>query len=629
VSDEQKETIEALERRVATLENLVRRLTFVANSADTSQTTALPERAVPPAPPERPARRPVPPIVRAAMPSVKPAATTGPDLEQWFGQRGLLAVGVLALLTAAAFFLKYAIDRGWISPLFRALGAIIAGIAVAAWGHERILRGMRTYGAALIGAGGGLTYLGLWAAAGPYGLFDRQLGILLLAATTVAVTMLALHHEIEGLAIWSLGGAYLAPIILSTGTNPEAFLGYLEVVGLGTAILAYTMKWRWTFNLALWGYLLLAMTGARAALGTASGFWLIAAGGVLTLHVTYRRAWPEARLGLLLLAWTALGIGAVNLQGPTSARWIALGGVVIVFGLLWYQQLTRNPFATELTGEAAPVEQFLFIANPLTLLVLATALRIPVLNQSAEIGPTALALLYLAAGWERRWGSWLIMGFALAAVATAAAWNGVPVAISWTLLALLALAAERQAGRPGGRHAATSLATMAGLCLFTAALFARPSGAPAFSDPWALALYVFIAGTAVAARWWGTETRRPLWKRGDAEWMWILCAAAVFLGGSIEFSRHFGAIASLAGDLALSVWWLLYAGALVFVGFQVDRKQVRSAGLTVAALAGFKIVFYDLANLSALYRVGSFFALAIIALTVAYAYNRKAKASAA
>jgi len=160
------------------------------------------------------------------------------------------------------------------------------------------------------------------------------------------------------------------------------------------------------------------------------------------------------------------------------------------------------------------------------------------------------------------------------------------------------------------------------------ALFDRGDG-PAFTDTWALALYVFIAGTATAARWWGTETRRPLWTRGDAEWMWILCGSAVFLGGSIEFNRHFGAITSLAGDLALSVWWLLYAGALVFVGFQLDRKQVRSAGLSVAALAGLKIVFYDLSNLNALYRVGSFFALAIIALAVAYAYNRKARASAA
>ena len=626
MSDEQKETIAALERRVATLENIVRRLTSDA----TTERSMLAAR-----PAERPARpgAPPPPVPRAVMPPVKPAAkpAADTDLEQWFGSRGLLAVGVLALLTAAGFFLKYAFDRGWVSPLFRALGAIVAGIAVAAWGHERILRGMRTYGAALIGAGGGLTYLGLWAAAGPYGLFDRQLGILLLAATTVAVTMLALHHEIEGLAIWALGGAYLAPIILATAPNPQGFLAYLEVIGLGTGILAFAMGWRATFNLALFGYLLLAMAGANPALGTASGPWLIAAGGVLALHVTQRRQWPEARLGVLLLTWAAFGVGAVNFAGTTVARWIALGALLFVFGVIWVQQLVHDPFGKGLdpASDSAPLECFLFIANPIALLVLASALRIPALERSTEVFPAGLAVLYLGAGWQRRTASFLIMGFALAAVATASAWDSWIVAIAWTVLALIALTTERLAGRPGGRQAATGLATLAGGCLFTAALSDRPDDGPAFADTWALALYVFIAATAALARWWGTETRRALWKRGDAEWMWMLCGAAVFLGGSIEFNRHFGAIAALAGDLAISVWWLLYAGALVFVGFELDRKQVRSAGLAVAALAGLKIVFYDLSNLNALYRVGSFFALAIIALGVAYAYNRRARASAA
>jgi uncharacterized membrane protein len=45
----------------------------------------------------------------------------------------------------------------------------------------------------------------------------------------------------------------------------------------------------------------------------------------------------------------------------------------------------------------------------------------------------------------------------------------------------------------------------------------------------------------------------------------------------------------------------------------------------VAALAGLKIVLVDLSNLQALYRVGSFVALAIITLAVAYAYNQKAR----
>src|SRR6266850_2419150 len=169
VSDEQHDALQRLERRVEVLEQMVRRLVAAG---------AAPQRIPPPPAPlplhATPARPP-------EQPRYSPPPTAAPDLEQWFGQRGLLIVGVLALLTAA----------------------------------------------------------------GPYGLLEHRIGVLLLAACTVVVTLLALRHEIEGLAIWALAGAYLAPLLLPPHTpNPEAFLGYLEVIGLGTGLLAYTMTWR-------------------------------------------------------------------------------------------------------------------------------------------------------------------------------------------------------------------------------------------------------------------------------------------------------------------------------------------------------------------------------------------------
>src|SRR6266566_179120 len=163
------------------------------------------------------------------------------------------------------------------------------------------------------------------------------------------------------------------------------------------------------------------------------------------------------------------------------------------------------------------------------------------------------------------------------------------------------------------------------------ALWSRPSDAAPFIDPWALALYGYLAGTALAARRWGAglmDSSTARWTARGGELLWVLCGAAVFAGGSVELQRYFGRRAPLAGDLALSVFWLAYAGALVRLGFQLDRKDVRSAGLAVAAGAGLKIVLYDLSNLDALYRIASFFTLALIALAVAYAYNKRAKASA-
>jgi hypothetical protein len=583
---------------------------------------AAPERiASPPAPlplHATPARAP-------EQPRYSPPPTAAPDLEQWFGQRGLLIVGVLALLTAAGFFLKYAIDRGWIAPVVRSLLAIAAGIGLAAWGEARIRGGLRRYGAAMIGAGGGLAYLGLWAAAGPYGLLEHRIGVLLLAACTVVVTLLALRHEIEGLAIWALAGAYLAPLLLPPHTpNPEAFLGYLEVIGLGTGLLAYTMTWRRTFDLALAGYFLLAAAGAARVLAGALGCWFLAAGALLSLHVTRRRAWPEARVGMLVLAWVLLSVALAGVRdGPEPRLWLAVAAALAIAGLLWWQQLDQDQLR-------APQEALLFAANPFVLLALVGAADPQLLDRAPALLPALLAAVYLGVGWARRAAPHLVMGFALAAWAVAVEGSAPMVVVGWTALALAGLAAEQLGGRPGGRIAAVGLALLAFPCLFGVALWSRQSGAATFTDPWALALYGYVAGTALAAYRWGggsTDPGTARWTARGGELLWVLCGAAVFAGGSVELPRYFGQRAPLAGDLALSIFWLAYAGALVRLGFQHERKDVRSAGLAVAAGAGLKIVLYDLSNLDALYRIASFFALALIALAVAYAYNRRATTS--
>jgi len=617
VSDAPHDALQRLERRVEVLEQMMRRL--VAPGAAAERISAAPQPAAvasPPAPLARPPERP----------HYSPPVTAAPDLEQWFGQRGLLFVGVLALLTAAGFFLKYAFDRGWIAPLVRSLLAIVAGIGLTAWGEARIHAGLRRYGAAMIGAGGGLAYLGLWAAAGPYGLLERRIGVLLLAACTVVVTLLALRHEIEGLAIWALAGAYLAPILLPPPTpNPEAFLGYLEVIGLGTGLLAYSMSWRRTFDLALAGYFLLAPAGSGRVLASALGCWFLAAGALLTLHVTRRRAWPEARVGMLALAWVLLGVALADASaGPQPRLWLALGAAFAIAALLWWQQLDLNRLR-------APDEALLFLVNPFVLLGLASLADPRLLDRAPALLPVLLAAVYLGVAWVRRATPHLVMGFALGAWAVAVDWSAPMVVVGWTALALAALASEQLGGRPGGRIAALGLALLAFPCLFGFALWDRPSVAAAFTDPWALALYGYVAGTALAASRWNAGVKDPgtaRWTARGGELSWVLCGAAVFAGGSIELQRYFGRRAPLAGDLALSVFWLVYAGALVRLGFQLDRKDVRSAGLAVAAGAGLKIVLYDLSNLEALYRIASFFALALIALAVAYAYNKRAKASA-
>lgn len=615
---EEPDAVERLERRVAMLEDAVRRLIALRTLPD-----ALP---APPRPPPRtqPRREPAP-YVESTTPAV--VAPPARDLEQWFGQRGLLVVGVLALLAAAAFFLKYAFDRNWIPPLLRSLLAIVAGVGVAVWGEERIRSGMRRYGAGLIGAGAGLVYLGVWAAAGPYALVDRRVGVLVLAASTALVTTLALHHEIENLAMWALAGAYLAPTLLPPPVpNQLAFLGYLEVVGIGTGVLAYTQGWRRTFDFALFGYLALAASGAADALRTPIGCWFIATGAVLTLHVTRRHAWPEARIGVVWAAWLMLGTSvALRPDESQAALWLGLGAAFAIAALLWWQHLEADPFAPPPAGGEAAVDQLLFLMSPFALLLLARAAEPQLLEGRAGALPVVLGAAYVAAGWTRRTASLLAMGFALIALACVVQWSATVTAVCWTGLALVALAADRWADRPGARPVAVGLAILAGLDLFFVAVWSRRGDAPVFTDLWALALYAYIVATAWAARAWRVPATPAPWERRGGEAFWVMCGVATLIGGSIQLTSFFGRQTTLAGNLALSVWWLVYAGALVQLGFRWSRKDVRSAGLLVAAAAALKVVLYDLSTLEALYRVAVFFALALIALAVAYAYNRRAK----
>jgi uncharacterized membrane protein len=112
--------------------------------------------------------------------------------------------------------------------------------------------------------------------------------------------------------------------------------------------------------------------------------------------------------------------------------------------------------------------------------------------------------------------------------------------------------------------------------------------------------------------------------------LWVLSGSLLFLGVSNELARFFQqtamapANARLAGGLAVSAWWALFAGGLVILGFQRRLKRVRVAGLIVSGLAVAKVLLFDLSQLDALYRIGSVFILGLVSLGVAYLYHRQA-----
>ena len=387
-------------------------------------------------------------------------------------------IGVLALLATGGFFLNYAFERGWIPPWLRVLGAVGAGVAVALWGDRLAQRGILRYGAALIGGGGGLVYLGLWAAAGPYELIGRQPGIALLALVAAGVGYGAVHHQVEALAMWALAGAYLAPAFLpTTDASLQRLLAYLATVGLGSLTVAGHMEWRVTFGTALIGFFLLALLYATDQWGTTSSVGYITLGGLAGLLATARVAWPEARCAAIVLAWVllffAVGLGAID-----SVRWAALGGGLALALVVWWQHLRRNPLAAD---PQRSVETTVFLIGPLAPVFLTAVARPDALGPWGGVVALTLAVLYLAGGWPRRAGHLVGMGVVLLALAVSGQWEGAAVAVGWAALAVAAIAADRYGNQKAARDVAIGVAFAAFLQLFSGGLTERPVSDPAFT----------------------------------------------------------------------------------------------------------------------------------------------------
>jgi uncharacterized membrane protein len=86
------------------------------------------------------------------------------------------------------------------------------------------------------------------------------------------------------------------------------------------------------------------------------------------------------------------------------------------------------------------------------------------------------------------------------------------------------------------------------------------------------------------------------------------------LAGDAEAARS----AALAGRLALSVLWTLFATGLLAGGLALRSRSLFYAAYALFAVTAFKVVFVDLATLHALYRMLSFLALALLLLAGAY-----------
>ena len=567
------ERLAALEGRVAELERILRE--------------ALPEES-----PDQPA--PVPPqsaridhSATSPKPPDKSAAPDGLDLETVIGGQLLNRIGIVALLLATAFFLKYAFDNNWIGPHGRVALGLLVGAGLLVYSQWLLLRGYSYFADGIAGLGAGVLYLSLFAAWNFYQLIAQEaafVGMTLVAAGLIA---LALGRDSERIALLALLGGMLTPLLLSTGRDTQLVLfTYLAVLNAGLLAVALTRDWRMLEPLALAGTVLYFI-------GWYSQFYLHPEEQLLrtvlfaTLFFSEFTALPIIRSrqnGLLqreqvffVLLNAAWFLAALHKMLYAEYRWtLTLTVLALAAVYLWVVRLLPK-----VDGEQASVARLVFAGLALTFVTIAIPIRLE--GKWFTIGWCLEGAVLVWMGFRTRMRYLRTAGLVLFAV------------VAWRLL-VFSIPAER---------------------FLLNARFAT----------FAVAIGCFAVGYLLSQQ--HKDTLQPNERQAFAVLGIVVNPFTVFILshevwdaiGRMEVGAGFDR--ALAQHLALSLLWIVYATVLIVLGVRQNLLALRWQALVLFGLVVGKVFLHDLSFLNRFYRIISFLVLGVMLLVVSFLYQRK------
>ena len=155
-------------------------------------------------------------------------------------------IAIALLLIGTAYFLKLAVDRGWIvpSPTGRVIAGLIAGTALVLWSERFRRKGFAAFSYSLKAVGSGVLYLTLWAAFQRFHLIGAAVALALMLLVTAWNAYMAWVQNSELLAAYALAGGFATPMLLSTGGNHENFLFvYILAIDVAMAALVRLRAW--------------------------------------------------------------------------------------------------------------------------------------------------------------------------------------------------------------------------------------------------------------------------------------------------------------------------------------------------------------------------------------------------
>jgi uncharacterized membrane protein len=506
------------------------------------------------------------------------------DLESVIAGKWFNRIGIVALLIAVSYFLKLAFDNNWIGPTGRVAIGILLGALMLPWSHWLLGRGYSYFSEGIAALGEATLFVSVWAGCQYYSLYSRSVGFAAMIAITAVMAAIAIGRDSQRIAVLSLLGGLLAPILASSGRDEQVVLfTYLLFLGAGALVIAAKKEWR---SLPL-----------IAFIGTQIYFW-----GWYSEF--FHRTSPTERTvlfaSLFFFLYSVLPI-------RTAMRGIRLSELDILILLA-----TEFAYSVTLLVLLWPDDRWpltlLFVALATAHVAIARLLPVPKTDESglARLLYAGLALTYLTLAIPIRLeGNWITLS--LAVEGAILVWTGFRAASSFLRQSgylLLAIAALRLLVFPpeGGAFLFNPrfAAYLALIACFGFALWAARSHVASVAGEERIEIGIFAIAINVFA----------------------------LIALSVEFWDRFGKAstgieASLAQHLALSVLWTAYASVLLFLGMQSKSALLRWQSLILFGLVVGKVFLYDLSFLERAYRILSFFILGAVLLAVSFLYQRK------
>ena len=184
-------------------------------------------------------REPVP-----APAAIERPASDSEDVEFKIGGKLFTGVGIVAVIFAIGFFLRYAFETNLINEAGRVILGLLAGVVLLGVG-EFTRKRFPKYGQALTGGGLGVLYLSIYAAYNFYNLTSQPVSFAGMIIVTAIGILLALRQNSIALAGFAQLGGFLTPLLLSTGTNnPHSLFIYIAILDIGVLVTAFYKLWR-------------------------------------------------------------------------------------------------------------------------------------------------------------------------------------------------------------------------------------------------------------------------------------------------------------------------------------------------------------------------------------------------